>query len=144
MTLTAITDYVRPRVFHLRHHQLDRLREAVFTEIAWALPRNVAYWAAIRVLAEATTGPWSNTVVPELRATEALERWRTSPADKQPLMWPRFRAYRGHPDARKAPVGVHRYPSGIGWYLALPGRAQPFLAFHVRHPRPLVSAAGVA
>jgi len=51
------------------------MRERLVIWIAWHLPRKVAYWAAIRVGAHATTGPWSNQLVPELHFTEALERW---------------------------------------------------------------------
>lgn len=43
--------------------------------LAWRLPRRLAYWCAIRVLAHGTTGKFSGQVVPELTATEALKRW---------------------------------------------------------------------
>lgn len=39
------------------------------------LPRWLAYWAAIRVATHATTGEYSDQVVPELSFTEGLERW---------------------------------------------------------------------
>ena len=42
---------------------------------AFHLPRPVIYWAAIRLGAEVTTGKWGDTVVPELRFMQALERW---------------------------------------------------------------------
>ena len=44
-------------------------------KLAWALPRKLAYWAAIRVISNATTGQYSNQIVPELYAMEALDRW---------------------------------------------------------------------
>lgn len=44
--------------------------------IARHLPRSLQYWCAIRVGAHATRGRYGSTVVPELRFTEALERWR--------------------------------------------------------------------
>lgn len=44
-------------------------------KVAWLLPRSVAYWCAIRVVAHATGGQWRNQVVPELLALEALKRW---------------------------------------------------------------------
>lgn len=42
---------------------------------AWELPADVAYWAAIRVIANATQGEYENQIVPELGAMEALSRW---------------------------------------------------------------------
>jgi hypothetical protein len=46
--------------------------------LAHRLPRNLAYWAAIRVGAHATCGEHSNQVVPELKFMDALERWEKS------------------------------------------------------------------
>ena len=43
--------------------------------IAWRLPKKVVYWAAIRLIAYATSGRYGNTVVPELGAMDALKRW---------------------------------------------------------------------
>jgi len=43
--------------------------------MAWRLPRKVAYWAAIRVMANATQGRWSHQLVPDLLAMDALARW---------------------------------------------------------------------
>ncbi len=42
---------------------------------AWQLPRRLAYWCTIRVVAHATTGPYSSQDVPELKAMDALKRW---------------------------------------------------------------------
>lgn len=39
------------------------------------LPRNLVYFATIRLVAHATQGRWENTVVPDLTAMEALLRW---------------------------------------------------------------------
>lgn len=44
-------------------------------EIAWCLPRRIAYWCAIRVMAHASTGKHGDVVVPDLKAIECLERW---------------------------------------------------------------------
>ncbi len=49
----------------------DRIARAV----AWSLPRRVAYWAAIRVGAHATTGDYGEQEVPALLFTVALKRW---------------------------------------------------------------------
>ena len=57
----------------MRH--LDEALHTAARKIAWKLPRRLAYWCAIRVIAHATTGKYGNTVVPELRAMDALKRW---------------------------------------------------------------------
>ena len=57
---------------------IQLMKEKIIMFIAGKLPRNIAYWAAIRVIANATQGPYSNTVVPELTAMEALKRWQGS------------------------------------------------------------------
>lgn len=44
--------------------------------IAWRLPRWLVLYAAMRLGAEATTGAYSNQVVPELSFIEALKRWK--------------------------------------------------------------------
>lgn len=51
------------------------LREKIITAIVWRLPRDVVYWCAIRVAADATQGEYSNQVVPDLLMTDALKRW---------------------------------------------------------------------
>lgn len=43
--------------------------------LAWRLPRNLVYMAAIRLVAHATTGEYADTVVPEITAMEAVKRW---------------------------------------------------------------------
>jgi len=55
-----------------------RIKERVPVKIAWLLPRSIVYFAAIRVAAAATTGKWSNQIVPELTAMDALQRWDLS------------------------------------------------------------------
>jgi hypothetical protein len=52
-----------------------RFREAFWRQLAWMLPGSLVYWAAVRLMAHATTGRHSDTVVPELTATDALQRW---------------------------------------------------------------------
>jgi hypothetical protein len=46
--------------------------------IAWKLPRRVAYWATIRVGANATQGEYGNQEVPALGFMDALKRWKLS------------------------------------------------------------------
>ena len=43
--------------------------------IAYRLPARVVYWAAIRMFAHATTGKYSEQIVPDLTAMDALQRW---------------------------------------------------------------------
>lgn len=49
--------------------------DRIYQRIAWALPRKLAYWCAIRVGVYATAGEYSDQVVPELTFTDALRRW---------------------------------------------------------------------
>lgn len=49
--------------------------EKLQTKIAWAMPRWLVYWCAIRLVAKATTGEFSSTVVPDLKVMDALKRW---------------------------------------------------------------------
>ena len=58
-----------------RQWRIQRATERVVHAIVWRLPRQVVYWAAIRVIAHATQGPYSSQNVPELRAMDALQRW---------------------------------------------------------------------
>ncbi len=52
----------------------QRLERLMFW-LSGKLPRSLVYFCAIRVAAHATTGYYSSSVVPELPAMEALERW---------------------------------------------------------------------
>lgn len=51
------------------------MREKVVRWIAWHLPRGIVYWCSIRLIANATTGEYSNQIVPNLGAMDALQRW---------------------------------------------------------------------
>ena len=57
---------------------IDRTLEKIVIAIAWALPKRLAYWCAIRVIAHATQGEYSTQIVPELSAMDALKRWETA------------------------------------------------------------------
>lgn len=52
--------------------------EKIQTAIAWRLPRWLAYWAAIRVMANATTGQYGDTDPTTLDVMTALKRWEKS------------------------------------------------------------------
>lgn len=70
---------------------MNRLHEKIVMAIAWALPRRIAYWCAIRVMAHATTGQWGHLETPALLATDALKRWHEprfpplAPGERRPL-----------------------------------------------------------
>jgi hypothetical protein len=42
---------------------------------AWHLPKWLVKWAAIRLVAHATSGEYDTTIVPELSAMDAIKRW---------------------------------------------------------------------
>lgn len=54
---------------------IKRKAESALRRFVWKLPRKLVYQCAIRVIAHATTGQYSDQVVPELTAMDALERW---------------------------------------------------------------------
>jgi hypothetical protein len=56
-------------------YELRKRRERLLMKLVWRLPRRLVMWCYIRVLSNATTGPYGNTVVPELKAMDALQRW---------------------------------------------------------------------
>lgn len=56
-------------------HDLSRWAEKGKLRIAWLMPGWLVYWCAIRLMSVTTTGPYSNTVVPELTCLDALKRW---------------------------------------------------------------------
>lgn len=49
--------------------------DRIWRKLAWAMPRRLVMWCAIRLIAHATQGQWSNQVVPELFAMDAIDRW---------------------------------------------------------------------
>lgn len=54
---------------------LYKAPERFWMFVAWKLPHTLAMWAAVRVIAHATTGRYGNQIVPELTAMDALKRW---------------------------------------------------------------------
>ena len=46
--------------------------------IAWKLPKWLVMLATVRLIAHATAGEYGSTVVPELKAVDALQRWETA------------------------------------------------------------------
>lgn len=54
------------------------MKDKIWIWLVWKLPKKLIMWAAVRLMAHATTGQYSKTVVPELSITEALKRWDTA------------------------------------------------------------------
>jgi len=52
-----------------------RLLDKAFWVIAFHLPKKLVYCCALRLMAYATQGEYSDTVVPELLGMTALQRW---------------------------------------------------------------------
>lgn len=48
--------------------------------VARCMPRWLVYHCAIRLIAEATTGRYAATIVPDLSAMDALDRWNQADA----------------------------------------------------------------
>lgn len=51
------------------------MKDKLCMKVAWLLPRRLVMWAAIRLIAHATTGQYETTEVPSLSAMDALQRW---------------------------------------------------------------------
>jgi hypothetical protein len=43
--------------------------------VAFRLPKWLVMWATVRLVVHATSGKYETTIVPELTAMEALQRW---------------------------------------------------------------------
>lgn len=59
----------------IRYH-FEKYKEKLIMVIVWSLPKNLVYWCAIRVGANATQGEYSNQIVPDLKFMDALKRWQ--------------------------------------------------------------------
>lgn len=58
-------------------YNITRKLERFTCWIAYKLPRKLVMRCYFRVIAHATTGKYSSTVVPELTAMEAIDRWNS-------------------------------------------------------------------
>lgn len=56
-------------------YEASKAAERARRWLVWRLPRRLVMWCAIRVIANATTGQYENTIVPDLTAVDALGRW---------------------------------------------------------------------
>jgi hypothetical protein len=50
-------------------------REELAMDVAWALPKEVAYWAAIRLGCYASQGKWGNESPTDMLMVTVLKRW---------------------------------------------------------------------
>lgn len=50
--------------------------ERFWVKLAWAMPKTLVMWCAVRLGAHATGGKYESTVVPELTFMDALKRWQ--------------------------------------------------------------------
>lgn len=57
------------------NYYLRTMKEKFYLWFVWKLPKELIKWATIRLIANATTGKYGNTIVPELKAMDALDRW---------------------------------------------------------------------
>jgi len=51
------------------------MSERLWIWLAYRLPKRIVYWASIRLICNATVGQYSNQIVPDLTAVDALRRW---------------------------------------------------------------------
>ena len=65
---------MRYRWMLLQEHALRTQQVYLPLAIAHRLPRWLRYWVTLDSIAKATTGKYGNTVVPELRAMDVLDR----------------------------------------------------------------------
>ncbi len=63
-------------MFNFRY-ELAKIKDKTMMTIAWAMPKWLVYFCAIRLIAHATTGEYGSTIVPELTGMDALKRWET-------------------------------------------------------------------
>jgi hypothetical protein len=54
---------------------MSRRLERLWRALAWRLPRALAYWAFIRVAAEATTHEFSDKHPEEVTAVQMMKSW---------------------------------------------------------------------
>lgn len=54
---------------------MRKLQEKLMLKLTYWLPRRIVYWASVRLICNATTGKYSNQIVPDLTAMDALQRW---------------------------------------------------------------------
>ena len=51
------------------------MSERFWRWVAWMLPSGLVYWAAIRLIANATQGEYGNQIIGDLTALDAIGKW---------------------------------------------------------------------
>jgi len=51
------------------------MKDKLWFWLTWKMPRRLVYFCTIRLISAATTGQYSDTVVPELTAMDSVKRW---------------------------------------------------------------------
>lgn len=57
-------------------YEINKKYDALLRTIAWHLPKRLVMWSTMRVIANATTGKYSDQEVPALTAMDAIKRWK--------------------------------------------------------------------
>lgn len=60
-------------------YRWSKRRERFHTWVAWRVPKWLAYWCFVRVVANGTVGEYSGQVPHKLTCFDALERWGDTP-----------------------------------------------------------------
>ncbi len=55
-------------------YEVRKINQKILMFIVWRLPKRLVYWCGIRMCSAATTGKYSNTVVPKLGMMDMLKR----------------------------------------------------------------------
>ena len=61
-------------IFRLKYFYY-RCKEKAMMKIAFIMPKWLVYFCSIRLVAYGTQGKYSNTIVPDLTAMDAIKRW---------------------------------------------------------------------
>lgn len=56
-------------------NEIARIQEKVWIWLAWHLPKTLVKWAAVRLMAHATTGEYGSHHPDSVSIMDALERW---------------------------------------------------------------------
>lgn len=62
-------------IYYWHKGAMARWKEDILFWIVWRLPKTLVYFCALRLGANATTGKYGDTVVPDLTFMDALGRW---------------------------------------------------------------------
>ena len=55
-------------------YEIRKRKEKLWLWFVFRLPKRLCYWVGIRLMAKATTGEYSTTIVSELTMMEAIKR----------------------------------------------------------------------